>query len=633
MPSQDLNFSYGDVKSKINAAKTYNQVRQDIAQLSKKKGDNEEVNSKKNRRSKSEAEKEKKRSQKKQKTQLDELVDIASLTNRKGANTIEYLKKTFVRALANCKPKLVEILLKESINTIGCSQDQEFNPNQPLYIPVRSIDLLSLLKKDPSDEKNKILYEKQSINVGSIPFAMNKELYNRIQSLGTSFFNQYGQYYKGASGQNLFDIEFVLQDGLGNPGQFYKVTLQSRSSGINKISETLKDYYASLDILDFNNVIAMLFEMLTGFLSIQSGSGNLKIGDFSKFQIILQRILGLCFDSNKEIDVAGTSKTSELDEVDESFFEFTSVDLFEIEERINNIYQGVIVFEDCDNVNIPIDPVLINDAISDLIFISGQTVDAAVDNASSAVVNASNDNGFGIKINFDLSLLKNLPKSILFALLSPKVLLPIMVMLKSLGSTIGDLVKSLMDFVKKFFRMVSQIMSQIGAIFIQELFNIIKKDIQNLLQAIILDVTKETSQTRLRIILRLIEIILTVARLIKDWRECKGVVDEILQLLKIAISGFGDTVPKPLLIATKLLSGYSASRAFVNSIEEYQKVGLPTGPMPDGSPNLGLASLFSQLKANKKEEDENSKVEGITGFGTWVPGGIVMPMNLSGKKI
>ena len=47
MPSQDLNFSYGDVKSKINAAKTYNQVRQDIAQLSKKKGDNEEVNSKK----------------------------------------------------------------------------------------------------------------------------------------------------------------------------------------------------------------------------------------------------------------------------------------------------------------------------------------------------------------------------------------------------------------------------------------------------------------------------------------------------------------------------------------------------------------------------------------------------------
>ena len=633
MPSQDLNFSYGEVKSKINAAKTYNQVRQDVAELSKKKGDNEEVNSKQNRRSKSEAKKEKKRSQKKQKTQLDELVEIASLTNRKGANTIEYLKKVFVRALANCKPKITEILIKEAINTIGCSLDQEYNPNQPIYIPVRSIDLLSLLKKDPADEKFAILYEKQGINIGTVPFAMNKELYHRIQSLGTSYFNEYGQYYKGASGQDLFDIEYVLQDGNNNPGQFFKVTLQPRFTGINKISEALKDYYASLDILDFNNVIAMLFEILTGFLSIQSGTGNLKIGDFSKFEIILQRILGLCFDSNKEINVAGTSKTSELDEVDESFFEFTSVDLFQIEERINNIYQGVIVFEDCDKVEVPVNSELITQSIIDLIFISGQTIDTAIENASSAVVNGSNDNGFGIKISFDLSLLKSIPKAILYALFSPKVLLPIMIMLKSLGSSIGDLVKSLMDFVKKFFRLVMEIMSQIGAIFIQELFTIIKKDIQNLIQAIILDVTKETSQTRLRIILRLIEIILTVARLIKDWRECKGVVDEILQLLKIAISGFGDTIPKPLLVATKLLSGYSASRAFVNSIEEYQKIGLPTGPMPDGTPNLGLAALFSQLKANKKEEDENSKVEGLSGYGTWLPGGVVMPMNISGKKL
>ena len=138
---------------------------------------------------------------------------------------------------------------------------------------------------------------------------------------------------------------------------------------------------------------------------------------------------------------------------------------------------------------------------------------------------------------------------------------------------------------------------------------IIKKDIQNLLQAIILDVTKETSQTRLRIILRLIEIILTVARLIKDWRECKGVVDEILQLLKIAISGFGDTVPKPLLIATKLLSGYSASRAFVNSIEEYQKVGLPTGPMPDGSPNLMLAAIKGIINGIDDEFTENGRTD------------------------
>jgi hypothetical protein len=633
MPSQDLDFSYGEVKSKINAAKAYNQVKADIANLSKKKGDNEEKNSKENRRSKSEAKKDKKRAKKNQKTQLDELVDIANVSNRKGANTIEYLKKVFVKALGNCQPKITEILIKESINAVGCSQDQEYIPNQPLYIPVRSIDLLSLLKKNPADEENVILYEKQAINVNTIPFAMNKELYNRIQTVGSSFLNEYGQYYRGASGQDLFDIEFVLQDGNGNPGQFYKVTLRPRFNGINKIQEVIKDYYATLNVLDFNNVIAQLFEILTGFLSIQFGSGNAKIGDFSKFEIFLQRILGLCFDSNKEIDVAGNAKTSELDEVDESFFEFTSVDLLQIEDRIDQIHQGVLVFQDCDNFTIPVEPVTINETISNLVYIQDASIGGVIDAATSAVVPPSNSEGFGLKISFDLKLLKNIPKAILFALFSPKILLPIMVMLKALGSNIVELIKSLMDFAKKFIKLVIEIMSQIGAIFIQELFKLIKQDLQNLIQAIILDVTKETSQTRLRIILRLVEILLTVARLIKDWRQCKSVVDEILQLLKIAISGFGDTIPKPLLAATKLLSGYSASRAFVNTIEEYQKIGLPTGPMPDGSPNLGLAAIFAQLTGNKKEEDENSKVEGITGYGTWVPGGIVLPMNLGGKKI
>ncbi len=402
---------------------------------------------------------------------------------------------------------------------------------------------------------------------------------------------------------------------------------------VNKIQEVIKDYYATLNVLDFNNVIAMLFEILTGFLSIQFGSGNSKIGDFSKFEIFLQRILGLCFDSNAEIDVAGAAKTSELDEVDESFFEFTSVDLFQIEDRIDQIHQGVLTFQDCDNFQIPVEPVLINETISNLIFVQDPNLENVVNAATSAVVPPSNSDGFGLRISFDLKLLKSIPKAILFALFSPKILLPIMVMLKALGSNVVEIIKSLMDFGKRFIKLVLEIMSQIGGIFIQELFKLIKQDLQNLIQAIILDVTKETSQTRLRIILRLVEILLTVARLIKDWRQCKSVVDEILQLLKIAISGFGDTIPKPLLVATKLLSGYSASRAFVNTIEEYQKIGLPTGPMPDGSPNLGLAAIFAQLTGNKKEEDENSKVEGITGYGTWVPGGIVMPMNLGGKKI
>ena len=122
----DLKFSYSEVKNKINAAKTYNQIKKDIRKLSEKKGDNEEENSKRNTRPLSEAKKNEKRAQRNQKTQIDELVDISTAANRKPRNTIEYLKKVFAKTISNCKPKISEILTKEAIDAIGCGQDQTY---------------------------------------------------------------------------------------------------------------------------------------------------------------------------------------------------------------------------------------------------------------------------------------------------------------------------------------------------------------------------------------------------------------------------------------------------------------------------------------------------------------------------
>ena len=48
-----------------------------------------------------------------------------------------------------------------------------------------------------------------------------------------------------------------------------------------------------------------------------------------------------------------------------------------------------------------------------------------------------------------------------------------------------------------------------------------------------------------------------------------------------------------------------------------QKIGIPTGPMPDGSPNLQVLSMFSQLKASAMEEASNGKtpVTNVTASG------------------
>ena len=57
------------------------------------------------------------------------------------------------------------------------------------------------------------------------------------------------------------------------------------------------------------------------------------------------------------------------------------------------------------------------------------------------------------------------------------------------------------------------------------------------------------------------------------------------------------------------MDGFSVERAFGNHIEQRDKLGFPNGDMPDGSPNLGLIESLSQMKAYKKEMDENSKVQ------------------------
>jgi hypothetical protein len=175
-------------------------------------------------------------------------------------------------------------------------------------------------------------------------------------------------------------------------------------------------------------------------------------------------------------------------------------------------------------------------------------------------------------------------------------------------------------------------MSKIGSLFVQELFEVIKKDIKKLISEIIADVVKESAKKKLAIILKLIDLILIIARFVDDWRKCKSVVDEILALLNI-VSGF-IKIPSFLVAGSELLGGFSSSRAFINVIEEYQKLGLPTGGLPDGSPNLMLQSKFAEIKGQQQEENENGKVQVFIKPLTATPAGITLPTgNIFGKKM
>ena len=579
----------------------------------------------------------KKQLQDKAKNQLDQLTEIFMISSSKGGGNkgVDELFNIYNQTILNTKNRIQELFIQEIITAAGCSEEQEFT-TEPLYIRVPSIDLYKKLYEDPDGETTQLLFEKNTTPNGSVPYSMNRELYNRLQSLGVPFSNQYGSSYIGASNNQIFDIEYVDQDNNGNFGDYYKVTPKSPGNGFKSITQFLQDYYTSISLFDLDELITIIMNNLTGAVSV-----DLKIDidterEQSKFEKILQRILGLCFDNTKEIDVSGIAKLSVSDNLDDSFFELTDNELRTIENEIENIQKGVTEFTDCDNVKLPIDTGAIISGIKDVRSEDNET--KKMEAFKSLVDDLSNNEEWKLllpslnlegSIKFDL--LGIIPKAILQALLSPKNLLGVMIAFKSVQNQIADKIDTLADFLVYFKNFIVELMSKIGAIFVEELFKEIKKNLSNLVMTLIESIAREAKNAQVRMIFSIINAVIIIADLVTDWRQCKSVVDELLQLLSLAASQLNLGLPAFTLSLAKFLPGMSETRTLANIIEELQKSGIPTGDMPDGSPNLFIQSMSSQVNGQHKEMQENGKTE-ITIPPLAVVGGTTVPVKASGKS-
>jgi len=641
----DTEDGYDKIKKSVSVSKKYVEVKKDIKKLKKKTGDSfeewggglESKFGKYANKQLSSAEKNAQKYSKSIKTQFDQMLEIKFLTEKKGdGKTKKYLKKTFVSALEQIKPQIFDIISELGVKAVGCESEQEFPANTSVYIKVGAIDLVGLLKEDPSGTVGKISYEKNPIVYSSSPFSMNKELYNRIQNINVPYSSPLfaGVDYVGPSTQNLFDITYVesyVDIPTGNiiNGNFFKVDLKPRSSNTNKVSEFFKDYYSSIDIIDYQYLFTNLINQLTGAISIEKKDGKEKLIDFTKLLLIMKRIFGMCFDNTKEIDVSGIAKISETDVVDDAFFEFSEVDLRYIDMIVSNIKSGVVEFEDCDNVKLPVDVNSVLDTLSSLIFTPGTNNNNEINNAAENVTKPFERRG----LNLDLSFLKEYPRALLMTILSPKVILPIMIMAKSLGQNTIDSIGSMVEFAKKFKTYFVELVSKIMALFVKILFNIIKSDIIELTKSIISDIKSESIVKKSLLILSLVALIV---KLIRDFRECKSIIDELQAILSMVQKSLKDqkkSLPYPLLVASRVLSGFSKTRAMIGVIEKFEALGLPTGPMPDGSPNLFLAAADAIIGAIDEEETKNGQVQIAVDPLSLLPIGVTVPQVVFGKKL
>ena len=673
----DLNSAYDNAESSIKAVQSFNQISEDNKKITSQQQSSQEKAAEETVSPLTQLQENKKKFQRQTETQLDKLLNLNQLlpdnrlSGKSSSSVVSLVKNDFIIALNQIKSEIPGIIKKAMLKQLGCSQEQTYDVSTfsagGIFIPVESVDLFGLLKESPTTPMGKLMYETLPTDksfkdltstatttttttttsrsgVQKNPYFMNRQLYERIQNEGVSYDATYGQNYLGLSQQGLLDVTYVTEDDNGNQGSFFQVKLPDRLDNKNLVSQFITDYFETIKMVDTKNIYLRIFQVLFGAMSIQLKNGSAETESQLIFQRILTRILGLCFDDRSEIDVSGVAKVAPLDGIDESFFELTDVDLRTIENDLSNIQRGVVEYPDCTTVKLPIDTEALFNTFLGILEVDDNNSDgnSKIFNKSIASVtdNPQWPQGPEIQFSVDTNIIKAIPQALYASVLSPKVLLPFMVMYKAIegialgkvGSVVNE-VYNLQTFLKTFQTLNVDVMSEIGARFVKILRDLIVRDIRKLLQSVVRDLKKSQVTKQYAVIFQLIEGAILITQLVTDYRKCKSVIGDIINIIEFALRGTRIEIPPFLLFLSTFRTGFNDIRASLEVIKELQKAGIPTGPMPDGSPNLFLQSIVSQIKGTESERTKNSKMVSMTPAQVITPSGFTVPRPMTGVPL
>lgn len=543
-------------------------------------------------------------------------------------DALSALKNTMVQTVNRTKEELKNILLTEYTKALGCSQEQTYQAKD-LYIKVRSIDIFGkTLQQDPNTVPGKYVYEFAPFSPTAPIRSFNRELWNRIQKT-ESYRQEYGTLYLGASGQELFDIKFVINPTPDLNGEYFKVSLKERVGG-NTVTEFLSDYLNTIDILNFNELFANVLNLLLGSINMKNAVGYDDLRNQTVFEKLIQRILGMCFDNKEEVDVSGTGKLSSADQIDDSFFELSEDELIDIDNKIKNIQEKVIQYRDCGSLILPVDVDTSLSLLDEFLLegIDPSLADKAAQNMLDSIANNPdwkiNYPQFNFSNIINKQFIELLPIAVTNSVLSPKHLFPLMVMCKSLQKEYVDNLETQQDFMNEFRRMIVNISSNIQAVFIKQLFIAIKQNLRILMRDIVREQLQEILSKEQQLYLSGLNLALRTLAAIQDFRRCKNVLDELFNIVNLSFAlrnalrgrpgaatsgakgGHGGPIPAIInYISAGTKPGMTPTGILTKFIQKMEETGVPTGDMPSGKPNIGLIMTKSFNEALLSELTEN----------------------------
>jgi hypothetical protein len=205
------------------------------------------------------------------------------------------------------------------------------------------------------------------------------------------------------------------------------------------------------------------------------------------------------------------------------------------------------------------------------------------------------------------SFILNLPKALITNVFSPKIFLPVVIVYKIFKSMTNQVLE-MNILLKKLSKLFYSIIKELFWKFIKEFWKRIKKDLLIFLQKVIKKIIKSKYKRYVTIITSLINLLSKFAQQKMD--NCTALFGTILSTINLALSAKGGfNVPGVLLGISDKLPGMSKDKILIDSLEQIESRGIPTGPIFGTVPNNIPIILDELLKSFINDMDQNSFVK------------------------
>tara|TARA_R110000851_G_scaffold234060_2_gene386622 strand:- start:2309 stop:4474 length:2166 start_codon:yes stop_codon:yes gene_type:complete len=577
------------------------------------------------------------------------------------------LNKLIKNAVLTVLPRVKDIFVEEIIKAFNCDLTTLVpvvgdGLSGPVVIEVAEIDLLKQLFNDPNPappppaEPNsaaKYMYEQNGLNggaypVGTSPYPVNRFLrdliYNNATLIGNGVPaapNTIRTIY-GKSGKALFDVEVLAV--LGNPTilkiyPYYKTevgnTQFANAPGCNgtpiaapgngakfTFIDFLHDYFNNIELIELQNLAGALLEILTGFMSTTNEAFSIQDSKHLQWFVgFVENVLKAC-DGDDLIGPNSESIGHHAELTDEdNYFNFTVEEeramMLEVGRKQNN----VLTLQSCGSLDIPIDNSMVDAAVDDMLATQVmeeklQIFDLLLQKlARSSAKKAGYDLGLGtislpVEIDFKENILKKLPQILMYCIMNPKAVLPLVITGKVLNQN-GQLCSSIDLFAKVFKRVIIRVIKEILQEVTKEIMKMVKQYLLQKIRELIRRKLSEQAKKRIRMIRRLLDLLLPLISALNNAKNCQEIYNILLGLLMANMPDMPFKVPAFLVAAAEMRAGTTALGTFERFLTKCQQDGIPIGDLPDGSPNMMLPAFRKAFEAKEEEDGDHKKVLGV----------------------